>query len=119
LCEASSHRSDAPQTDDDIFPTTLEIFANGVQIYDAVLRNHPHDARGVLSYLRGQKGAYGYLAHAFAEGPLLRRIVGGHAGDQLRLRCAVPRKAMAQGGLTVYGAECGRYPVCPTVVIEW
>jgi hypothetical protein len=23
------------------------------------------------------------------------------------------------GGLTLYGAECGRYPVCPTVIVEW
>ena len=31
----------------------------------------------------------------------------------------VDTDALAQGGLMVYGAECGRYPVCPTVVIEW
>ncbi|HWQ91801.1 MAG TPA: glycoside hydrolase family 2, partial [Clostridia bacterium] len=29
LCEASSHRSDWPQTDSDIFPTTLEMQING------------------------------------------------------------------------------------------
>ncbi|HMJ65957.1 MAG TPA: glycoside hydrolase family 2, partial [Candidatus Binatia bacterium] len=119
LCEASSHRVDAPQTDDDIFPTTLEMFLNGVRMYRGILRNHPHDSRGVLSYLRGGKGAYGYLVHAFAEGPLLRRIIGAHGGDQLRLRCGVPKKAIGQGGLTIYGAECGRYPVSPTVVVEW
>ncbi|MCI0748302.1 MAG: glycoside hydrolase family 2, partial [Verrucomicrobia subdivision 3 bacterium] len=93
LCEASSRRVDSPQTDDDIFPTNFEMLVNGVRVYEAMLRNHPHDARGVLSYLRGGKGAYGYLAHAFAEGPLLRRIVGGQAGDRLRLRCAVPKKS--------------------------
>ena len=37
-------------------------------------RNHPHDARGVLSYWRGGLGAYGYLAHAFAEDDLLREV---------------------------------------------
>ena len=42
----------------------------------ACLRNHPHDARGVLSYLRGGVGAYGYLVHAFAEGDLLQQIAG-------------------------------------------
>ena len=119
LCEASAHRVDAPQTDDDIYPTTLEMYLNGVHVCEMTLRNHPHDSRGVLSYLRGGKGGYGYLAHAFADGPLLRRIVGGHGGNQLRLRCGVPKKAVAQGGLTIYGAECGRYPVSPTVIIEW
>jgi predicted transcriptional regulator len=39
--------------------------------------------------------------------------------DTLRLRCEVPADALAQGGLTIYGAECGRFPVCPTVIIDW
>src|SRR6185436_9164186 len=53
ICEASSHRVDAPQTDEDIFPTTLAISLNGMTLYKGILRNHPHDARGVLSYWRG------------------------------------------------------------------
>ncbi|HLX71657.1 MAG TPA: glycoside hydrolase family 2 TIM barrel-domain containing protein, partial [Verrucomicrobiae bacterium] len=119
VCEASSHRIDAPQTDADIFPTTLQISLNDLPVYHGVLRNHPHDARGVLSYLRGGKGAYGYLVHAFAEGDLLKQI-SAHNGDGfLRLRCSVPADAVAMGGLTIYGAECGRYPVCPTVIVEW
>ena len=90
-----------------------------VRVFEAVLRNHPHDSRGVLSYLRGGKGAYGYLNHAYAEGDLLRQIAEQVKGDHLRLRCAVPEHALAPGGLTIYGAECGRYPVCPTVIVEW
>ena len=31
----------------------------------------------------------------------------------------IPSEALAQGGLTIYGAECGRFPLCPTVIIEW
>ncbi|HWH70882.1 MAG TPA: hypothetical protein VNT26_15950, partial [Candidatus Sulfotelmatobacter sp.] len=119
LCEASSHRTDSPQTDDDIFPTTLQMSLNDVRLYQAVLRNHPHDARGVLSYWRGGMGAYGYLAHAFAGDDAIGNIVKNGSPDILRLRCAVPAEALARGGLTIYGAECGRYPVCPTVIIEW
>jgi hypothetical protein len=119
LCEASAHRSDYPQTDGDVFPTTMEIMLNDVRLFDAVLRNHPHDSRGVLSYLRGGTGAYGYLAHAFAEGELLGQIASRSSDHELHLRCGVPEEAMAQGGLTIYGAECGRFPVCPTVIIDW
>lgn len=119
LCEASSRRIDTPQTDADIFPTTLQMFLNGIKVYDAWVRNHPHDSRGALSYLRGGLGAYGYLAHAFAEAELVRQIATHTMDDCLRLRCVVPADAMAQGGLTIYGAECGRYPVAPTVIIEW
>src|SRR5262249_19554651 len=116
LCEASSHRMDTPQTDGDIFPTTLQMFLNGIQVYGAIIRNHPHDSRGALSYLRGGLGAYGYLAHAFAEADSVRQIARHAMDDSLRLRCVVPDDALAQGGLTIYGAECGRYPVGPTLI---
>jgi hypothetical protein len=119
LCEASSHRIDRPQTDEDVFPTTLRMSLNSVPVYQAVLRNHPHDTRGVLSYLRGGVGAYGYPAYAVAEDKLLTEVMEQVVNDTLRLRCEVPGDALAQGGLTIYGAECGRFPVCPTVVIEW
>jgi hypothetical protein len=119
LCEISSHRADNPQTDDEVFPTTLQMFLNDVCVYEGVIRNHPHDSRGVLSYLRGGVGAYGYLTHAFAENELLRQIVNKGAKDFLALRFVVPDHALARGGLTVYGAECGRFPVCPTVIIDW
>jgi hypothetical protein len=56
---------------------------------------------------------------AFAEGESLRRIAEAEEPAQLRLRCAVPHESLACAGLTVYGAECGRFPVCPTIVLEW
>ena len=119
LCEASSHRRDAPQTDADVFPTTLEMSLNGVRVYHGVIKNHPHDARGVLSYLRGGVGAYGYPAVANVEGSLLQEVLRQTTAPFLRLRCAVPEQAPAQGGLTLYGAECGRFPYSPTLAIEW
>jgi hypothetical protein len=119
LCEASAHRVDAPQTDQDNFPTTFQMSLNDVAVHQSVLRNHPHDARGVLSYWRGGVGAYGYLIHAVAEKRLLEKVVHKTENKRLRLRCAVPEDALAQGGLTIYGAECGRFPVCPTVIVEW
>jgi hypothetical protein len=119
LCEASSHRADNPQTDANVFPTTLQISLNRVRVYEAVLRNHPFDSRGVLSYLRGGLGAYGYPVNAVAEGEQLQQIARSISEDALRLRCSVPAEVLAQGGLTLYGAECGRLPICPTVLIEW
>ncbi|MHC1769899.1 MAG: hypothetical protein AB9869_37390 [Verrucomicrobiia bacterium] len=110
---------DTPQTDDDFFPTTLGITLNEVRVYQGLLKDHPHDSRGVLSYLRENRGAYGYLVNVRAEGDLLREIVNRVSDGALRLRCAVPANTPVQGGLTIYGAECGRYPVCPTVIAEW
>jgi hypothetical protein len=108
-----------PQTDEDVYPTTMQMFLNDVRIFEGTLRNHPHDSRGALSYLRGGKGAYGYLVHAYAERDTMREVAGGVRDSHLRLRCAVPEHAMARGGLTIYGAECGHYPVCPTIIVEW
>jgi hypothetical protein len=119
LCEASSRRMDTPQTDDDTYPTTLQMTVSGVRMYEGVLKNHPHDSRGVLSYLRDARGAYGYLINARAEGELLREIASRSTGDEVRLRCAVPAEAPVRGGLTIYGACSGQYPICPTIIVEW
>ena len=46
-----------------------------VPIYRAILPNHPHDARGALTYLRGGRGAYGYLCHVMIECELFGEVV--------------------------------------------
>lgn len=118
LCEASSTRDGAPQTDAFAQPSTLRLLLNGVSIYRTILPNHPHDARGALSYLHGGRGAYGYLCHATVEGELLAEVLRQMKGRHLRLRCLVPRKELPAAGLTIYGYDCGRYPITPTLIVE-
>jgi hypothetical protein len=118
LCEASAFRDGAPQTDAFAQPTAFRMHLNGVQVYRAVLPNHPHDARGALSYLRGGRGAYGYLSHATVEGELLEKVKSEMKGNRVRLRCLVPKDEHTQGGLTIYGSDCGRYPIGPTLIVE-
>jgi hypothetical protein len=119
LCEASSRRIDTPQTDDKLYPSTLRILINGAPVFQSLLPNHPHDSRGALSYLRNGHGAYGYLVYATAEGSDLEAIARQTSGDHLALRIEAPQNALAQGGLSIYGAECGRYPFCPTLMFEY
>jgi hypothetical protein len=119
LCEASAFREGAPQTDSFAQPTTLRMLLNGVPVYQAILPNHPHDARGALTYLRGGDGGYGYLSHGRIEGELLRQVSGKMKEGHLRLRCLVPRDdTTPRGGLTIYGSSAGRYPIPPTIIIE-
>jgi len=118
LCEASALRDGAPQTDRYVQPSTLRLLLNGIPIYHAILPSHPHDARGALSYLRGGRGAYGYLCHATIERELLGEVVKNLRGNHLRLRFLVPRDEKPQGGLTIYGYDTGRYPIGPTVIID-
>jgi hypothetical protein len=60
-----------------------------------------------------------YLANALVESDLLKQIIAATESDTLRLRYTVPMDALPIGGLTIYGSECGRFPVCPTVIVEW
>jgi len=118
LCEASAFRQGTPQTDSFAQPTAFRMTLNGVPVYQTILPNHPHDSRGALSYLRASRGAYGYLSHATIEGALLERVKSEMKANRIRLRCLVPKEEQPHGGLTVYGAECGRYPIGPTLIVE-
>jgi hypothetical protein len=119
LCEGSSFRAGSPQTDAFAQPTAIRILINDVPAYNAVLPNHPHDARGALSYLRGNPGAYGYLVHATLEADAVRQVMQQRRGNHLRLRCLVPRTEQAQGGLAIYSAMAGRYPLGPTLILQY
>lgn len=119
LVEVSSRRLDSPQTDTHRHPTWCELTLNGVPVHRGILPDHPHDTRGALSYLRGGKGGYGYLIRAVVDGPALAAVVAS-AGREgvLRLRCTVPDVSPI-GGLGVYEYDCGRYPIAPTIIVEW
>jgi hypothetical protein len=119
LLEVSACRLDTPQTDTHRFPTWCELTLNGVPIHRGLLPDHPHDTRGALSYLRGGRGAYGYLVRAVLEDGALRSVVDTVRGEgPLRLRCTVPDVSPV-GGLGVYEHDCGRYPIAPTLIVEW
>jgi hypothetical protein len=118
LIEASASRAGTPQTDSFAQPSALRVLLNGISVNRTILPNHPHDARGALSYLRGARGAYGYLIHATVENTLLGEVKSRMKGNHLRLRCQVTRDEEHQGGLTIYGRDCGRYPLGPTLIAE-
>ncbi|MFL6528939.1 MAG: glycoside hydrolase family 2 protein [Chthoniobacterales bacterium] len=119
LCEASAHRDGTPQTDSFASPTSFRMLLNGVRIYTGLLPNHPHDSAGALTYLRGGgRGAYGYLAHAIVEGELLQQVLLNAGSNTFYLHCVVPSDKVPIGGLTIYGGDCGRSPVPPTLIIE-
>lgn len=118
LIEVSARREGTPQTDSHRHPTRFELLLNGLPVHRGILPDHPHDARGALSYLHGDHGAYGFLVRATVENGLLRALAESAAVDGvLRFRCAVHEAPF--GGLTVYDYDCGRLPIGPTLAIEW
>ena len=118
LVEVSARREDYSQTDSHRHPTSFELLINDLPVHRGVLPDHPHDARGALSYLHGDHGAYGFLVRASVEDGLLSAVAASAAADGVvRFRCAVHEAPL--GGLTVYDYNCGRLPIAPTLAIEW
>jgi hypothetical protein len=119
LCEVSARREEERQTSAHRTPTMFELSVNGLRAHRQMLPDHPHDSRGALTYLRGGRGAHGYLMRATVEGELLQRLAATTHDGRVRLRCAAPADDAPAGGLTVYGPEAGRFPLGPTLVLEF
>ncbi|RKU37381.1 glycoside hydrolase family 2 [Candidatus Poribacteria bacterium] len=103
IFEASSASGGARQTEPEKHPSDVTISVNGVEIDTIRVSDCPADARGVLSYIHGEPGIYGYLHNIKFEAS---DILKG-ASDTLTVRYA------AKDGFALYGARMGRYPTGP------
>jgi len=107
-----------PMTDEARLPSAVTVRVNGVVAGRYELPDDPADHRGILSWhaqLKDRRlreaGSYGYLL----EVPIPRAALERAATDgTLRIRLEVDEAL--PGGLALYGARFGRYPVDPTVV---
>ncbi|MDE0555891.1 MAG: hypothetical protein OXI24_16860, partial [Candidatus Poribacteria bacterium] len=109
IFEASSSDGGARQTEPEKHPSDVTISVNGVEIDTIRIPDCPADARGVLSYIHGEPGIYGYLYNIKFEAS---RVLNG-ASDTLTVRYEVKADAEAKGGFVLYGARMGRYPTGP------
>ncbi len=109
---------DYPQTDVRKHPSGVLITLNGRRVAGVALADDPADARGVLSHLKGQEhGSFGYLIDAAHPLPDTA-IADLAAGSPLILRLGTSDDSGPHGGLAVYGAETGAYPIEPTLFLE-
>jgi hypothetical protein len=107
-----------PMTDEVRFPSAVTVRVNGVLAGRHELPDDPADHRGILSWhaqLKDRKlreaGSYGYLLEVpIPRAALEKAAAEGALTIRLEVDDALP------GGLAVYGARFGRYPVDPTVV---
>ncbi len=107
-----------PMTDEVRFPSAVTIRVNGVVAGRRELADDPADHRGILSWhaqLKDRRlreaGSYGYLLEVEIPRAALERAA---AEGALQIRLEVDEAL--PGGLALYGARFGRYPVDPTVV---
>ena len=114
IFEASSCYGGARQTEPEKHPSDVTISVNGIEIDTIRIPDCPADARGVLSYIQGEPGIYGYL-HNVKVDPSL--ILNSKAAT-LTVGYEVKADAEAKGGFTLYGARTGRYPTGPHLLIR-
>ena len=114
--EASSAYGGARQTEPMKYPSDVTISVNGAEISTIRIPDCPADARGVLSYIHGQPGIYGYL-HTVKIDPSV--VLNGNQPRTLRVRYEVKADAEAKGGFALYGARMGRYPTNPHLFFKY
>jgi hypothetical protein len=120
--------SDYPQTEQRKIPSDIVVWVNGLRLGAVHLPDDPADARGVLSAHNSENwesSSYGYLTTLEADPALTRRILAAAPDGRLMVRIEVPgsrrereRAAGAQGGLNLYGARMGAYPLDPTLFLD-
>jgi hypothetical protein len=115
--EPSKNPNSYPMTDETLFPSVVKISANGQLLNEITLKDDPADHRGVLSWhyqLKDKKlreaGSYGYLSKVDIPKDVLLNAENGVITIRLQVD--------GNGGLAIYGAKFGRYPVNPTIVFE-
>ncbi len=109
-----------PQTESRALPTDLVVSVNGVQIGATRLPDDPADASGVLGvhlYQSFEMASHGYLTEFTADAETTRRILESTQNGEITVRFEVPRTGRA-GGLNLYGARMGAFPVEPTLLLE-
>jgi hypothetical protein len=109
-----------PMTDEERFPSSMTVHINGEVAGTVELADDPADHRGVLSWhaqprdrrLR-EAGSYGYLVNVSLP---RSAIEAAAAKRQIELRLEVSDSL--PGGLAIYGAQFGRYPLDPSIVFS-
>ena len=114
IFEASSSNGGARQTEPEKHPSDVTISVNGVEIETLRIPDCPADTRGVLSYIHGQPGNYGYLYNVKVD----PSTVCNGGTETLTVRYEVKANAAEKGGLSLYGARMGRYPTAPHLLIR-
>jgi predicted transcriptional regulator len=116
--DPSRNPNSYPMTGEHPFPSAVTVRVNGVVAGRVHLADDPADSRGILSWHAQPRD--GHLYEAGSYGELLRIPLPPEAlSAAARTREIVVRlevDAALPGGLAIYGARFGRYPVDPTII---
>lgn len=118
LQDPSRNRNAYPMTGATPYPSAVTVRVNGQLAGRYELTDDPADHRGILSWHAQKRDRY--LREAGSYGQLLRVVLPPAALDEAARAGAVTVRLEVSdalpGGLAIYGAQFGRYPLDPTVV---
>jgi hypothetical protein len=107
-----------PMTDETRHSSLMKVYLNEEEVDEILLMDDPADHRGVLSWESQPKdrklyeaGSYGYLIKVKLTPPVLKKL-------ESMKNIIVRIETNNNGGLAVYGADFGRYPFDPSLVIK-
>ena len=116
--------TDFPQTEALKRPGDLDVSVNGVPLGRVRLPDDPADSRGVLSLHLHEAFEWAPTATSSPSkrrGDAARRMLSREVvrGGHVTVRFEVPRRPGAiRGGLSLYGARMGAYPLDPTLFLD-
>ena len=116
--DPSRNPNSYPMTGEHPFPSAVTVRVNGAVAGRSRLADDPADSRGILSWHAQPHD--GHLYEAGSYGELLRialppeTLSAAARTGEIVVRLEVD-EALA-GGLAIYGARFGRYPVDPTII---
>jgi hypothetical protein len=124
-----------PMTDENLYPSAVNISVAGISLGNIDLKDDPADHRGILSWHNQQNdytkpenpksfgdfkggslneaGSYGYLVNLNITRDALRVAKSERI---LKIRLTVDDSL--PGGLAIYGDKFGRYPLNPTLIFD-
>jgi hypothetical protein len=118
LHDRSRNPNSYPMTSEDKYPSAVTVSFNGHVAGRVELTDDPADSRGVLSWYAQPHD--GHLHEAGSYGQLVRVPIPADAvAEAERTGTMIVRMEVGDalpGGLAIYGAKFGRYPVEPTIV---
>ena len=122
-----------PQTDEKVHGSLVKITANDNKIAEVELTDDPADHRGILSWMNqepgwewgsedrskpwllDEAGSYGYLVVAKLDEPSKQEVL---KSGKVVIQLHVDEQTSDRGGLSVYGAGSGRYPMDVSLVLR-
>ncbi len=106
--DRGANRNSFYMTDDELFGSSIEIYAENIKINEYELPDNPADSSGCLSWLYqktddllDEAGSYGYLVRAAINSNILDTLP-----EIFKIKIKVN-----DGGISLYDSKSGRYPI--------